>query len=323
MATYAIGSKGPEVTKIQERLKALGLYLGPLDGDFGGGTESAVIRFQTAEGLDGNGQVGPDTWKALFPQDPDIPNPTVTQKPLLDRCLELTGGFETSLPPPACYAKVTGNFDGQGISFGALQFNLGQGSLQAVFSDLDRKYPGVLEEVFHVHAPTLREKLQLSKASAVAWAKSIQSPRFQLFEPWRGLFQALGQRKECQEVQCGRVKVVFEKALALCRTYGVRSERAAALMFDIITQNGSISTATRKLIESDLRSHPLTGDLTRDDPARLVVIANRRANAASARWREDVRRRKLTIANGTGVVHGSRYHLEAQYGIRLEVVAGL
>lgn len=49
----------------------------------------------------------------------------------------------------------------------------------------------------------------------------------------------------------------------------------------------------------------------------MRIVANRRADAASARWVEDVRRRKLTIANGAGMVHGRRYDLADDYGIGL------
>ena len=38
MALYQRGSQGPEVAKIQTRLREIGLYAGPIDGDFGGGT---------------------------------------------------------------------------------------------------------------------------------------------------------------------------------------------------------------------------------------------------------------------------------------------
>ena len=47
MALYQRGSQGPEIAKVQ----TLGFYAGPIDGDFGGGTESAVKAFQAANGL--------------------------------------------------------------------------------------------------------------------------------------------------------------------------------------------------------------------------------------------------------------------------------
>jgi hypothetical protein len=51
--------------------------------------------------------------------------------------------------------------------------------------------------------------------------------------------------------------------------------------------------------------------------ARLQSIAHRRAEAASAAFVEDVRVRKLTIANGAGSVHNVPYDLAQQFGIRL------
>jgi hypothetical protein len=104
----------------------------------------------------------------------------------------------------------------------------------------------------------------------------------------------------------------------LCRTYGVQSERAVALMFDIKVQNGSINAVVQAQIQRDFANlDPL---LSADDleVARLQIVANRRAEAANPRWVEDVRARKLTIANGSGNVHGRQYELAAQYGIRLQ-----
>ncbi len=46
MALYQRGSQGPEATKIQARLQELGLYAGPIDGDFGGGIKSVVNAVQ-------------------------------------------------------------------------------------------------------------------------------------------------------------------------------------------------------------------------------------------------------------------------------------
>jgi peptidoglycan hydrolase-like protein with peptidoglycan-binding domain len=66
MAAYRMGSKGDETARIQERLKQKGLYRGPVDGDFGGGTEAAIKAFQKSKGLKVDGVVGPLTWKALF-----------------------------------------------------------------------------------------------------------------------------------------------------------------------------------------------------------------------------------------------------------------
>jgi peptidoglycan hydrolase-like protein with peptidoglycan-binding domain len=61
-----IGTYGPAITRVQERLQALGLYGGPLDGVFGPQTEAAVMTFQRSRQLTADGIVGPATWRALL-----------------------------------------------------------------------------------------------------------------------------------------------------------------------------------------------------------------------------------------------------------------
>ena len=317
MLLYRRGSKGEEVSRIQGRLRALGTYRGPVDGDFGGGTESAVRAFQTARGLTVDGEVGPETWAALF-DGAEIPAPAILSKPLAHRSLALSGAFETNTGPPECFAGLSGDFDDQGISFGVCQWNLGQGSLQPLLKKIDATHPRVVDAVFGPHAGELRAMLSSPREEQLAWARSIQNARSMLGEPWRGLFKSLGRCDECQAAQVEEAAGMYQDALAWCRTFGVRTERAVALMFDIRVQNGSIRDTTRAQILRDFSAlDPRSADL---EVERLRIVANRRAEAANPRWVADVRERKLTIANGVGTVHGAHYDLEAQYGIGLKPV---
>ena len=119
-----------------------------------------------------------------------------------------------------------------------------------------------------------------------------------------GLFETLGRRDEFQKIEMESANRFHQDALALCKTYNVQSERALALMFDIRVQNGSISDVVRAQIEQDFALLGAEGDRDAQEVARLRIIANRRAEAANPQWVEDVRARKLTIANGEGTVHG-------------------
>lgn len=323
MPGYRRGARGPEVERIQARLKELGDYRGPVDGEFGGGTEVAVKSFQGRKGLAVDGIVGPQTWKRLFPQE-EITSPALFQKSLGYRCLALTGSFETNVGIPDCFAGLSGDFDGQCLSFGALQWNLGQGSLQPLMLEMERSHREILTAIFDERYPELRAMLQADREEQLAWARSIQDlRRFVVYEPWRGLFKTLGRRAEFQEIQVKSAGQLYQLALALCEAYGVQSERAAALMFDIKVQNGSISELIRVQIEQDFGRLEHAGDWDAEEAARLRIIANRRAEAAKPEWIEDVRARKLTIANGAGTVHGSFYNLEEQYGICLKPIASL
>jgi len=320
MASFKLGSSGEEVVKIQQRLKDLGLYTGAADGHFGGGTEAAVKAFQKKEQLDVDGIVGPATFRVLFDEEAPA-DPAIASQPLDHRCLALTGTFETGTVAPGCFSCVTGDFDDQGMSFGALQWNFGQGSLQPILEQMLQDHRDVMETVFHEHLPQLEAALQGGKEAALSFARSTQDPvRHRVEEPWLGMFQALGRTPECQEIQTGMAKDHHRRGLALAQEYGLKSQRAAALMFDIVVQNGSIKPEIKQQILADFDALPK--DLTPDDleVRKMQSVANRRAEAAKAAFVEDVRRRKLCIANGEGTVHGIRFNLRDQFGITLGAV---
>ena len=152
----------------------------------------------------------------------------------------------------------------------------------------------------------------------MAFAQSIQHPvKYFLYEPWRGMFKSLGRSREYQNIQVKYANGLFEDAQKLCQEYKLWSERAVALMFDIKVQNGSISKRVRSQILQDFKA--LGSNLSKKvlEIRRMRIVANRRAEASYTRWIEDVRSRKLCIANGKGTVHGVDYDIEEQYGLRL------
>lgn len=61
----AWGSRGSDVTRVQQRLKQYGYMDGPADGIFGQETYDAVVWFQSKNGLKADGVVGPATAAAL------------------------------------------------------------------------------------------------------------------------------------------------------------------------------------------------------------------------------------------------------------------
>ncbi len=106
MATLREGSTGDRVIALQTRLRELGFDLGNIDGDFGPRTASAVRDFQRREGLDVDGEVGPETLAALqlvlTPADSEH-GPSVTERvtpELVSRMFPSTpiGNIRTTLP---------------------------------------------------------------------------------------------------------------------------------------------------------------------------------------------------------------------------------
>ncbi len=60
-AALKLGSTGTDVTELQKRLAAEGIYSGPITGYFGSLTQAAVKKYQANYGIDQLGNVGPST----------------------------------------------------------------------------------------------------------------------------------------------------------------------------------------------------------------------------------------------------------------------
>ncbi|MDE7431023.1 MAG: glycoside hydrolase family protein [Lachnospiraceae bacterium] len=65
-STVKVGSRGTDVTYLQQRLTELGYNVGKIDGIFGALTLAAVKLFQAASGLVDDGIVGPLTWTEIL-----------------------------------------------------------------------------------------------------------------------------------------------------------------------------------------------------------------------------------------------------------------
>lgn len=251
------------------------------------------------------------------------PPAPLTGKGLDYRCVALTGTFETGKGPPECFCGIAGDFDKQGISFGVLQWNFGQGSLQPLLQEMIETHADIMESIFGPNFRTVREAVQMSqspdgKEELIAFARSIQHlVTHRIHEPWLGYARALGRTSQFQAIQVKHAGKVFQRALDLASDFDVGSERAVALMFDIVTQNGSIRAVTKAQIRSDVEQVPRNLSAEEHEVSVLRIIANRRAEASNPMWVDDVRRRKLCIANGRGTVHGLPIDLEADFAIGL------
>lgn len=86
-ALSQLGSRGPEVTAIQERLKERGLFTVGVTGYYGEQTKKAVLRFQKQQGIQQTGVAGPATLKALGISIGSVPASTTANVNLLARII--------------------------------------------------------------------------------------------------------------------------------------------------------------------------------------------------------------------------------------------
>ncbi|MBU4261947.1 MAG: peptidoglycan-binding protein [Proteobacteria bacterium] len=80
MAILGRGSKGEEVARLQALLCLANIDAKPIDGEFGQGTERAVLAYQDSKGMPSTGQADEETQEAVGMNQPDttkIPVPVI------------------------------------------------------------------------------------------------------------------------------------------------------------------------------------------------------------------------------------------------------
>jgi hypothetical protein len=272
----------------------LNLAPAQVDGQYGKITTQAVNGFQTSNGLSATGEIDDDTWGKLM--QADVPA-------VKERALQLTAAFEGH-----GFSLAQGNFDGAGITWGIIGFTLQGGELGKIIQQIETDHPGMVEDAFGDPAGQLLQILNAGPADQIRFADSISlgAQKATLAEPWLSGFRRLGEKPEVQQIQLARAdQAYFQPALTTASRFGLKTELGIALAFDIHVQNGGIRAAAAQQIQDTLAAQPSDRELD-----VRVAIANAVAdNATNVQFREDVRQRKLTVATGSGQVHGGTYVL--------------
>lgn len=288
---FATGAKGDIIRGVQSQLS---VPPAQIDGQYGKLTARAVSAFQTANGFASTGEVDEDTWAKLM----QAPIPQVKE-----RALQLTAAFEGH-----GFSLAQGNFDGAGITWGIIGFTLAGGELGRILKQVAADHPGMLEDAFGDGAAQLLATVDAKPAEQIAFADSISQGALKavLAEPWLSGFRRLGEQAPVQQLQLSVVdRNYFQPALVTARRFNLNAELGIALTFDIHVQNGGISAAAAQQIQQTIAEHPSD----REQDLR-VAIANAVAdNATNVKFREDVRQRKMTVATGSGQVHGGMFVL--------------
>ncbi|HEX2864486.1 MAG TPA: hypothetical protein VHN99_07945 [Deinococcales bacterium] len=193
---------------------------------------------------------------------------------------------------------LAGDFDGQGLSFGPLQWNLGQGTLVPVLRNaINRDPAGVAAIMGQAFIGACR-----STGTLAAHLKAGKGPPA---SAWKRLAALPAMRQAFQD----GAAPYLTRANAACNHLALWSERAAALCLDICVQQGDV--------RADIRAEykRLGGPRLPEEWQRLKALAVAAANSANPRWREDVLARKLTCALGAGIVHGRDEILDRDFGL--------
>ena len=179
----------------------------------------------------------------------------------LAKLVKLTGAFESSGDP---YLGVSGDFDGQGISCGVLQWNIGQGSLQKLVR-------GAGQAVVLNAMPTIGGGLWTAcnspLAQGLAIVRSWQTNKKLKAVP-KGELRALMGSPLMKAQQDKYIRATGASAdtaataWAAARGTGARTLHELAWFFDVYTQNGSMAGLDFGSVK-DFKQHASPG--TADD----------------------------------------------------------
>jgi hypothetical protein len=233
-----------------------------------------------------------------------------------DKALEFTSiEYETLLAYPNNYGRTAGNFDDQGMSFGCIQFNFGQGSLQPIFMHMLQNHWVKTKACFSVEADFTTFEYNLwnySLAQLVAWGDSITDWKLDEFgqkiagtgsnikKPWRDYFHNIGILPECILKQQEQAENPYHvNARTFFKEYALWTRRGYALMFDISVQSGSIGAAARTRIFSRFAAQDFTGLSAEEiETEKMKIIVDERSKDVSSTWRPSWIERKSSIALG-------------------------
>ena len=140
------------------------------------------------------------------------------------------------------------------------------------------------------------------------WAISINNSDNEIMVGWKSQFDILCDNKNFKSIEADAEVYMVKQAMRICEKYKLKTVRGFALAFDIVLQNGSINSEATIAIDAAINKTP---NMTKK--ALIKVIAN--AVADSSDNSEDVRSRKVAIADGTGIVHGTMLDLDENYGL--------
>lgn len=330
-ATFAQGSSGRSIRKIQELLSQLqvpvpgggsepALDPSKLDGVFGHTTRRAVQRAQIFFLLPATGEVNHQLWTKL----------TIDPWPdAYERSLGLIASFEGHN-----YTLAAGNYDGAGITWGVIGFTLltnlrarggpKYGSMVTLLNMIIEKHPDLFDKAFGtVPATLLQNMLKDTPAKLLNFAQSISTGRHnnRLIPSWQEGFRRLGEFPEIQVLQDKLAKeLYYDKAInaasEFAQKYNMDSDQTNQLFFDIQVNNGGLSRNERNVVIAALnklmQQHP-NASLSKKLNEITEVLATSRPKFAT-----DIRARKGTISNGFGTVHGKRYRLDG-WGIEVRM----
>jgi hypothetical protein len=243
---------------------------------------------------------------------------------VFDKCLSITSSFEG-----ASYGGSSGNFDGMGASAFALQWNIGQRTLQPLLMAMYQKdyikFKNLIGDENKTQlltdlclAPD-RETIQdFITLATIGKPFSIPQGKENIFfrggislrPEWINIFKVLGENFRDQQLDAAQH--YFDQAIGECKKFRLDTERSISFMFDFCVQRGKGNLSDE---EKEFLSIPVRPDTVDDDDRTLNWILVHDTAEIKSQWQADCRARRNCIINDGGVVHGREYDLGGEFGL--------
>jgi LAS superfamily LD-carboxypeptidase LdcB len=233
--------------------------------------------------------------------------------PTEQKAVETTSLFETG--KRGGFYGLSGNFDGQGLSFGLVNWTIGTGSLQPLLRDFAKENPGRWVQVFGADASAFLQLIartgkqaekdqhrfaieQMNTLSVGKRGKRTWTVR----QPWVGYFKRLSEDTAFRKIQVRYVRHLLASAADYCRRYRLTSELAFCFMFDTVSSHGKWWPKKKQrglLVEQARRTLAARfGEGRVPEGELLLAIADVLATTSAQRWADNVRRRKRWFVTG-------------------------
>lgn len=256
------------------------------------------------------------------------------------KAVKITSTFETGRA--GGFGGLTGNFDGQGLSFGLMNFTIKAGSLIPLLQEFINKFPARYAAIFGKDAERFKEivfamkpdpknpkrrvrdvERQMEFVNKQMNSIPFKASKNKIVEPWKTYFGKLETDSEFRKIQVKAVRRALGKARKWFDYFGFKTERGLAFMFDLVSSHGGawldapkFKGRRKALLDKMLAAKKAQlGRSALTELEKMEVIANMIADASLPEWREKARLRKLWFVRGIGKVHGRLWDIKKDFGI--------
>ena len=199
------------------------------------------------------------------------------------------------------YQALADDFDGQGTSFGLIQWNFGSGTLGPLLKKMLDKDGTAFAGCFGADADydTIKKALvDAKKADQLKWARDrIKNKR----SAWESAFKNIGandtfdriQREEAAGQYHPKAVTVIKKIRQVTSTLFAHVEvRSYAAIFDLCVQQGGIDNVVDKIKKR------VTDEKPASQLELMKIVVTERARTATNKWVSDCLSRRMGILTG-------------------------